>query len=802
MRITIFNAPSRAKRRGLCRSFTAALWLAASLPNFFGGELSSRTASAADGHDRVFEERVFGLLVDKYRDRPFDELYSKLQRSRLVAQSLTFDPTGSKYFDRVKKGLGLSDEEVAMLKRNGFVALDLNRPNTFGTAYYEIYRKDLPVFVTSDSILHAMHRSFDKVLSEIEATWFAPTLSQILEVCHDSLARRASQDKGETIRSSLRDVDLYITVARNLLAGAGGPAVAAGRADKPNPCLDQWDGRVLVSSKLKQDEEVLGLLKSVQSLALQGRSGGASTAIYGGARRIDYSQFRPRGHYTSSNALSRYFRCMMWLGRPDCGWNILPKDSNQPADQSAKVDADREFRNSVLMAELVRESNGLESLWAVEEVMDYLIGPSDNLTTPALLEVMRDQKVETLEAAADDASLARLRDAIRSRGSAQRLVRSELDCSNPDDPYTKVPPADKFQFFGQRFTIDSFILSQVVYDSILDQGRKVERMMPKGLDVMVALGNDAAVPLLKDELKEWSYGANLLACRELVGLYKPSYWGESLYNIWLDCLRTLDDDMSGSPNFPEAMLTRSWQMKQLQTQHASWAELHHDTILYTSQPYSMVMCEYLDGYVEPYPQFFARVKSFSNEAARLLAKGGPKTKKPVQAQLFAAWVNFFTRMGQIVGRLESLSQKELNAEPFTSEDIAFLKKTIDARGGGSGPPRYDGWYPDLFYERLKVTRHEPTVADVHTDPQGDRVLEVAVGDANFGVIAVNNGPDQAVYVGPIYSYYEFQHPAQSRLTDAQWNTMLRQGRASSRPTWTQSFLAPVRPSPPSSGKPR
>ncbi|MGO8901113.1 MAG: DUF3160 domain-containing protein [Isosphaeraceae bacterium] len=303
-------------------------------------------------------------------------------------------------------------------------------------------------------------------------------------------------------------------------------------------------------------------------------------------------------------------------------------------------------------------------------------------------------------------------------------------------------------------------------------------------------------------MKQWSYGANLLACRELLGLYKPDFWNENLYNIWLDSLRTLDDDMSGSPNFPEAMRTHAWQMKQLQAQHASWAELRHDTILYASQSFSSPMCEYPAGYVEPYPQFFARVKSFSEEAARLLAKGAPPIKDPLQAKQFTVWVDFFTRMGRTLGRLEALARKELNAAPFSEEDIAFLKKTIDMRGGGSGPPRYDGWYPDLFYQRSKVMRPDPTVADVHTDPQKGRVLEVAVGDANFGVIAINNGPDQAVYVGPIYSYFEFEHPSQSRLTDQEWGTMLREGRASWRPTWTQAFLAPVRPSPPVGDKPR
>ena len=74
------------------------------------------------------------------------------------------------------------------------------------------------------------------------------------------------------------------------------------------------------------------------------------TSIYGGQRAIDYSQFQPRGHYTKSAALKRYFRTMMWLGRADTGWNVLPPDR-----QSGIVsDTPREVRNAVLLTQLLQ----------------------------------------------------------------------------------------------------------------------------------------------------------------------------------------------------------------------------------------------------------------------------------------------------------------------------------------------------------------------------------------------------------------------------------------------------------------
>ena len=85
----------------------------------------------------------------------------------------------------------------------------------------------------------------------------------------------------------------------------------------------------------------------------------------------------------------------------------------------------------------------------------------------------------------------------------------------------------------------------------------------------------------------------------------------------------------------------------------------------------------------------------------------------------------------------------------------------------------------------------PTIADVHTDPKSRSVLEAAVGDVNLGVIAIDNRGDRAVYVGPLFSYYEFRHAAEDRLTDERWQAMLVQDHVPAPPEWTKDFQAPA-----------
>jgi hypothetical protein len=158
-------------------------------------------------------------------------------------------------------------------------------------------------------------------------------------------------------------------------------------------------------------------------------------------------------------------------------------------------------------------------------------------------------------------------------------------------------------------------------------------------------------------------------------------------------------------------------------------------------------------------------------------------------------VTFWKEFAATMKQLQTLAQKELAAQPFTSDEQAFIKKTIDIRGGGSGPPRYDGWYPKLIFGG-EPAKWKPTVADVHTDPTTKTALQVGVGDVTFLVAAIDNEGDKKVYVGPMSSYYEFRQPVESRMTDEEWKAKAERFDFPPRPTWTSTvhpqLTAPIK----------
>jgi hypothetical protein len=691
-------------------------------------------------------------LVTKARDLEYADLLRQLAIGPPAARKLSFEPTQARYFAEVDRALELTKTEQATFERNGFAMVDHGGQLSMGQAYLEIYRADLPVFVTTDSVLHALHRSYDSILMELEQGMLFNGIDAVLarlqsEVC--KLPRSAS------LSTNVEDLNLYVAVARKLLAAGrttGNRVTPA--APSPEPCGDDAALRMVLGkiSALVDDPMVAG------------------TPLFGQRRPIVWSQFRPRGHYVKTPRLEAYFRAMMWLGRADLAWN--------PA-------VPRELRDAALLTLLATKSGQQGRLAQMSRVIDFLVGRADSLGPVGMGAALTAAGITSPEGIDQPDALARLQGELGKLPEAAQQIRSQVVASDPDSPQETPLPA-AFQLFGQRFVLDSFLLSKVVFDSILFHGHKQQRSMPSGLDVMAALGSDEAVRLLEPELVRFHYAANLLAARQLFDGFVFGDWERNVYVRWLHALRLLQRPPA-SANLPQAMRTPAWQRKELQTGLASWAELRHDTILYAKQSMTAgIICEYPEGYVEPYPDFFATLAGLARQAGSFLADPALAPANPQRAAPLTP-SQFFERFAKTMDRLEAIARKELAARPLDADEKKFLKDVIDQKVhyGCGGPPTYSftGWYPQLIYGHDPLKR-EPTVADVHTVPGGG-VLEEGVGDARYMVIAVDNRGDHAVYVGPTSSYYEFT--SRTRLNDAEWTTRIGSTAA---PAFTGAFVSP------------
>ena len=142
--------------------------------------------------------------------------------------------------------------------------------------------------MSADSILDAIHLSYDDILASLESNALVPGLSKMLR----GLSARLKDGHGE-VGDSRKDLDLYIAVARALLDGTNPQLVAGG---------DETTAKAIVAAA----KAAVGLMQ---------------VNLFGTPRVEDFSQFKPRGHYEGRRVLERYFRAIIWLGRVDLRLN-------------------------------------------------------------------------------------------------------------------------------------------------------------------------------------------------------------------------------------------------------------------------------------------------------------------------------------------------------------------------------------------------------------------------------------------------------------------------------------------------
>jgi hypothetical protein len=672
------------------------------------------------------------------------------------------------YLDAVVTAYDLTESELDLLEKNHFVVTERLSFHCFGGALHDIYGKDLPVFVTTDAILHALHASYDRLLMDIEAEILEPGLAELLDALHSSFPQLLSKyESNPKLHEALGDVDLYVTVARSLLVDKQlSPQYIS--ADKVDAVWGAILSEQLVEMPLFTKPERL--------------------------RRLDFSQFTVRGHYTDQTALEcgitslrPYFKCMMWLGRMDFMLTPPPAPWEPPWQRE---EIRRMNLGAVLLNELVDMAGARSVLNGNDEIITFMVGESDNLTPAELADLVNAQGITGAADLLDDPTYDAFQEALTSSADYGQRILSNFFIM---DPYSTEPDAlpVSFRLMGQRFIIDSYIFSNVVYDRIIYEDRKIWRPMPDPLDAMFVLGNDDALPLLREELETYKYSSQLAALRFLVDAYDAEFWDMSLYNVWLQAIRLLNPPVDRT-GFPFFMQTAAWQQEKLTTQLASWAQLRHDNLLYAKQSYTGgTVCSFPHSFVEPYPAFYRQIAAFAEKAGLYFAEF------PSGSWVMSRIRDYFPRLKNIMSKLERIAQKELDRQALSDEEVMFLRKMLFIEGGSGAPP-FSGWYADLFYMPEDAAKEDYVVADVHTQPTDEsgnvvgRVLHVGVGNVNLGVFladAPSNEYQPMAFVGPVMSYYEKITEHFDRLTDERWTAFVESGELPARPDWVNIYLA-------------
>lgn len=720
-------------------------------------------------YSQVFNIEDYKQFLQQHQNMSTEQLL-QMHDAGTFTDQINTNYSDALYFDSLDGYYNFSEFEKSLIQDHGFMVSERLKRISFGESLLEIFNQDFPVFVSTDAILHVFHISYDRILTDMEVGLLEDRLTELLWNLRNSMNQlHNNYGSNPEMITMLQDVDVYVTVPLLLLE------------ENVQPYYPE--NNVMIDSILNW---------------IDNEQGGISSTIFSSTCRVmDWSQFKPRGHYVYNPStqinLEGYFRAMMWLGRIEL-YLIAPSSHPVQCSNQKFQDIQRQAIDAFLIDELFDIANAKPIYEEMENILKFFVGESDNVTLDNLDYLKQAISLNSPTELLDSLKMVEFQDTLKNQAFAYQLILSQILFSNPMIPDT-ILPASAFMMFGQRFVIDSYVTGSVVYDRIKYFGVKICRLFPSTLDVLFSIGNSASAQLLIDELNVFHYSTNLAALRYLIDHYDQNFWESSIYNYWLNSIRKLNPPEDRS-TFPEFMKTAAFWQQKMNTQLASWTELRHDNLLYAKQSYTGgTVCSYPYSFVEPFPEFYSTLNDYSNEALNYFTSlnfPDPAIKNKI--------IYYFGRCKGITDTLKIICEKELAGIPFNSGEQAFLAGMI-YQTGQSGVS-LDGWYPNLFYDDVfrgewgyeGLMESDHIVADIHTTPTNcsggsiGAISHVGTGNINLGVfITENHLGELTAFVGPVMSYYEYRTTNFLRLTDDEWeNTYLQ---SALRPEWVNIYLA-------------
>lgn len=633
----------------------------------------------------------------------------------------------------------LNDEMAEKLLANGFV---LYHEWDADLEFFEIYEsnryKNVPNFVTVDSLMHTYHLYFSYLQKNIEEDYLTSYLTQLSGQMLSESAALYDDLKGSEWEEAAKRNVAFFTVAAKLL-------------DDSTVVYDY------VEEMVSYELDHINSAESVDTSKI--------TNVM-----EDYTQYIPRGYYEGNKRLEQYFKAMMWYGRA----HFLQE--NEDMDRSA-----------LLISMAFSENPQAYSLWeAIYAVTSFFAGASDDTGVCEYLPLLYEIYGEDVTCA----DLIGNREAfLLFHQETARLTAPRIN-SVPGLSETS-PAALGFRFMGQRFTIDAAIMQKLIYDDVGENSQGNARMLPDVLDVPAALGSDTALDILTESgsADHAGYMENMNLLRSELAKENPSLWSASLYACWLNTLRPLFA-VKGE-GYPMFMQNEEWLKKDLECFAGSFAELKHDTVLYSKQVLAEMGGDYYEdiddrGYAEPEPLVYARFATLTKQTAQGLEKYGMLSDSDAEN---------LSRLEEIAGQLQTISEKELQDQLLTDEEYDFIRYyggTIEhfwMEVAKDSNPSEDGVSTKEFPAAI--------VVDIATDADSSQVLEIATGRPSAILVAIKVDGKIKLASGSVYSFYQFTWPAEDRLTDAKWRQLLgiqadetgnySDESAISRPDWACSY---------------
>lgn len=750
----------------------------------------------------MFKIKHYSLLIIIILGLSLFSLNAKSSTREVV---LNQDISDNIYYELVENAFNLTTQETDMLDENEFIVLNRLGTDDVLDAFAYYWEEDLPIFITTDMILHIWHLIFDKTLSSVEEFVFIPLFREW--VTQMTISLENSIESSSDLEAEIASIHslIYLHVALRLL-----------------------DPSSNIPSSIEEHVNLI-LTGIMDNLPIN-----EAIKLFVGAptnRFIDdFSQYKPRGHYTQSESLESYFRAFKWLSRIPFffdeyyGSGFL-QTSPQDMIRSSLYLAHSMRHSTINLPELGIEANGF-AVWRYLKIfLDSLVGQTYAIAPSTLYsitsELLQTQDWQPKDITRDHISLIQtvvlqdtsipepsdpfVIDAITQACSLFMISEGKSSCS----PKTVV-------MFGERLGKDTYALNHFV-TPLSDPYLFPRNYFPNGLQFASSiLDSSHAEYTLTNSFPDLNYPGAFDFVEDEMDNF-PGNNEQTIGSLWFNSLEELVKtqpalNMSGIPQVPNFMQSSKWLDQKLTTTLGSWAQFRHDTILYSKTSISGAACSTPEGYVEPYPMFYnalsQTVELFSNSISELTDVGFNESAWIIENEI--DWGHQFTyfelldNFTSILSILESISFHELQGIELTEDQKDFLT-SIYSRGymGFQG-----GWLADLLailahgnlrighqFEKTPNTKAS-LIADIYTEVNTLKTVEVGTGLLEHMIVELPgwNGT-KILAVGPVFSYYEFTLPMEHRMTDEEWRGIIYDAAEDSesdinahRGYWADSYM--------------
>lgn len=591
----------------------------------------------------------------------------------------------------------LSPAAQQQLLREGVLLLAESSETNLWKAYDDLSReRNLPLFVTTDACLYQFYELHKSAVRDTEELLLLPMLRGLL-------GDWAQAVNNAPLPAEQKEHALFVLCVAGRLVDDQFPIPHVLEARVAQTVRD-----VIEAKRVEQEKYPFG---------------------------EDYTQYQPRGHYTRSETLQRYFRAYQWLAR-----------------RVYDVEKPDELRRAIaLLLALQATPDGLARYRRLVNAVETLSGEPVGIPLTLLHQACERCGVSPEEVLHSTDALLRLQGELAKPDYPEaRIVTHPVPRQSTPAPARL--PRKQLRILPSAQMPDSEVLQQT-------GDPQIPRRIPSGLDVAATLGSQRAEELLRQSANGAQVLEKVTQLRQQWQAMRPEDWQRSVYLTWLWAIQAV---LEPDPNAPAFTRSSAWHDWKLNTALASWAHLRHAYGLYGAPVYIYqgLKAGVPRAYLEPNPRCYERLALASKKLAQVLADVGAPAGSQAPLQEFA----------RLMRRYTAIARKELREEELAKEDIDAIDQ-----------------FPEAIFA---LPRETPvSIMDIVTHSQTGQVLHVASGALHPVLVVVNARPwEPFVAVGWSLQYYEVVRPNFQRLTDAEWEGWLQREVARPEPPeWTLSF---------------